>query len=285
MAQKIIGFYSEDTHAGNKRLVVEISHHQFACLVRNIETEETEAFELFQLDEAQHEWNDVFYEIRQYSMLLNKPCNETCLFYNFEESMLIPAGQKNIVAAEDHLSLLFGESEQHELKYDKIGRKEQLINAYRIRRSIHELAGRYFPSHRAHHAYTNFTEEVLLHHEHEEQYLRLQFYSNHFVLALIKEKKLQLLQGFSYHTTEDVLYHVLNVAKQFSLTTKETPLEISGLFDRDTDLHRQLKQLFPVISFDEIIAGNILSQIIEAGYPAHYFTPFFKLADHEDHIG
>lgn len=284
MAQKIVGFYSDDNTTADKQLLVEIGRYQFACLVKNTVTEEVAAFELFQLDETQHEWNDIFYEIRQYSMLLQQYGNKTRLFYNFEEAMIIPAGQKNIVAAEDHLSLLFGESEWHELKYDKMGKQEQFINAYRIKRSIHELAGRYFPSHQVSHIYSPLLEDVLTRHWQDDQFMKLQFYGNHLVLVLVKNKQLQLIQSFSYHTAEDVLYYVLNTTHQFGLDPKSVAVEISGIFDREGSLYHQFTQLFSTIDFDEIIAGDVLQKMMEAGNPAHYFTPFFKLADYEDHI-
>lgn len=284
MARKIVGFYCDDSAATDKQLVVEVGRHQFACMIRNTGTGEVEAFELFQLDETPHEWNDVFYEIRQYSNILQQFCSSTRLFYNFEEAMLMPGEQKNIVAAEDHLSLLYGESEWHELKYDKVGAKDQFLNAYRIQRNIHELAGRYFPSHEVHHAYSPILEDILSRHWQDSRFMKLQCYSHHLVLVLISDQQLQLVQSFEYQTSEDILYHLLNTAKQFSLPASSIPVEVSGFFDHDGELHQRFVQLFQTVHFDEIVAGDILQKITEAGYPSHYFTPFFKLADYEDHI-
>ena len=130
MARKIIGFYNEganDSTVTANQLIVEIGHHQFACFVKSGGSGEVEAFELFQLDEVMHEWSEVFYEIRQYSMLLNKTYSATHLYYNFEEAVIMPAEQKGIVASEDYLALLFGESERYEMKYDKIGKDSLAI--------------------------------------------------------------------------------------------------------------------------------------------------------------
>ncbi len=284
MAKKIVGFYCEDNATADKQLVAEIGRHQFACMIKHAETGEVNAFELFQLDETPQQWNDVFYEIRQYSTILQQFCSSIRLFYNVEEAMLMPGEQKNIVAAEDHLSLLYGESEWHELKYDKVGVKDQFLNAYRIQRTIHELAGRYFPSHEVHHVYSPLLEDLLTRHWQDSQFLKLQFYSHHMILLLVKDQQLQLIQSFEYQTSEDVLYHILNALQQFGLAPSSIPVEISGFFDRDGELHKQFVQLFQEVHFDEMVAGDILQKIGEAGYPAHYFTPFFKLADYEDHI-
>jgi hypothetical protein len=284
MARKIVGFYCEDSAAADKQLVVEIGRHQFACMIKNTEPDEVAAFELFQLDETPQEWSDVFYEIRQYSTILQQFCSSIRLFYNFEEAMLMPGEQKNIVAAEDHLSLLYGESEWHELKYDKIGAKDQFLNAYRIQRNIHELAGRYFPSHEVHHVYAPLLEDVLSGHWQDSKFMKLQFYSHHLVLVLINDQQLQLVQSFEYQTAEDILYYLLNTAQQFALPPSSIPVEVSGFFDRDGELHQRLVQLFQTVHLDEMVAGDILQKIADAGYPSHYFTPFFKLADYEDHI-
>ncbi len=282
MAQKIIGLYNEGSREATAcpgQLIIEISNYQVACLVKNNDTGEVIAFELFQLEEIVNDWNDLFYEIRQYSFLLSKTYTGTHLYYNFEEAILIPEQQTDTMAANDYLSLVFGNSDRHDVHYDIIefpGR--HITNAYRVRRSIHELAGKYFVAHHVHHTYSRIAADLLAHHLQEEPYIHLQQYSNHIIIAVVKAGQLQLIRSFNYQTTEDILYHLLNAARQYQLTTQSVTLNIAGLFNLQSRLHQQLQQLFHHISFGEVPPGSMYNNIMEAGYPAHYFTPFFKLA-------
>ncbi|GAC1442465.1 MAG: hypothetical protein NVSMB63_10810 [Sediminibacterium sp.] len=276
----MIGFYTDTSDtmpADTDRLVVEIGKDQVACLVKNTATGEADAFELFRLDGEINDWSDVFYEIKQASRLFGRAYADTQLFYNFAEALIIPAPQLGSEAAEDYLSLLFGENNRSDTRYDKITADDSMINAYRIRRSINELAGRHFVLHQAHHSWSRLLDKVLIHHRQEEQYIKVQFYSNHFIAILVKDKQLQLIRSYPFQTADDVLYHLLNMVQQHQMQPSHTHLEISGLFDLHTSLHEQLQQLFGRITFDETEAQGVFKTTANQ-YPPHYFTPFYQLA-------
>lgn len=279
MANKTIGYYQQQntsTTSPSGKLVVEISPRHIACLVKNTETATVEAFELFDLELEMNDWSDVFYEVRQSSQLLNSTYAETHIFYNFNEAVLIPAAELKAAAAEDYLSLLFGESTKHEVKYDRIVSDHELINAYRIRRSLHELAGRYFVLYQIHHTYSRMLEDVLQNRK-AAAFIKVQFYSEHFIVIVLKDKKLQLIQSYGYKGSADILYHLLHIADQYGFDLTTIPLELSGMLDPQSTTFEQLQQVFGCIVFDEVTDQGIFKEM-EGTYPDHYFTPFYKLS-------
>ncbi len=278
MARKITGYYNEaaDTAlADADQLVIGISCNEIVCLVKGAGSQEIDGFELFKLEKGSSDWSDVFYEVRAASQLLSRAYHDTHCYYNFEEAVIIPGQRFTATAAEDYLSLIYGESDRHEVKFDPIGSDEQMVNAYRIRKSINELMGRHFLLYKPHHAYSRLLEDVLTRTETADHFIKVQFYSNHIIAAVMKQNQLQIIQSFNFETKDDVLYHLSNINRQFELNALHSHLEISGMFESGSSLHKQLQSLFGLITFESIEPDGVFKTA--TGYPAHYFTPFYKL--------
>jgi hypothetical protein len=278
MARKIISYYNETAQAAYTdadQLVVEISNHEVVCLLKGAESQEIEGFELFHLDKGSSDWSDVFYEVRSASQLLNRTYRDAHCYYNFEEAVVIPGQRFTATSAEDYLSLLYGESDRHDIKYDTIRPDAQMVNAYRIRKSINELMGRHFVLYKPHHTYSRLLEDVLTRTEAADHFIKVQFYSHHFIVAVMKKDQLQLIQSFHFETFDDVLYHLININRQFELSAVHSHLEISGMFETGSILHKQLQPLFGLITFDGMQPDGVFKTTTQ--HPAHYFTPFYKL--------
>ncbi len=278
MAQKIIGIYNDaqDT-TGNHQLIIEIGNSQVACMIKNMESQKVEELEVFGIEKDSSDWSDIFYEVKAASQILNRLFRDTLCFYNFEEAIIMPEEKFSATAAEDYLSLIYGETSRHEIKYDNILPGSNMVNAYRVRKSIHELVGRHFLLYKPHHTYSRILDDILHRDQLDNHFLKIQFYSHHFILVLVKDKKLQLIQSFQYQTDNDVLYYVLSLIKQYGINNDHSNLEVSGMYDPGSSLHQQFVKLFGRISFDTIQVEGVFASAM-AGYPAHYFTPFYKLA-------
>ena len=278
MAHKITGYYNETAEAAFSeadQLVVEISSNQVVCLVKGADSQEIEGFELFALDKTGSDWSDVFYELRTNSQLLNRTYRDVHCYYNFEEAIIIPGQRFTATSAEDYLSLMYGETDRYDVKYDTIQGDVQMVNAYRIRKSINELMNRHFVLYKPHHTYSRLLEDVLGRNELADHFIKLQFYSNHFIAAVLIGKKLQLVKSFKFETTDDVLYHLANINRQFALDAAHSHTEISGMFETGSALHLQLQSMFGLITLDGIEADGVFKTANE--YPSHYFTSFYKL--------
>ena len=278
MARKITSYYNNSEHAAVTeacQLVIEISKHELVCLVKGAVSQEIEGFEMFRLDKASRDWSDVFYDVRAVSQLLNRQYRDTHCYYNFEETVIVPKQRFTASSAEDYLSLLYGESNRYDIKYDTLLPSEEIINAYRIKKSINELMGRHFVLYKPHHSYSKLLEDILTRTELADHFMKVQFYSKHFIVAVVKEKQLQLIQSFAYEITEDILYHLIHISKQFGLDVSVSNLEISGMFETGSSLHKQIQELFGLITFDGMQPNGVFK--LTHDHPAHYFTPFYKL--------
>lgn len=277
MVRKIIGYYTEgeQSPAGADQLVVEISRHEVVCLVKGNASQEIEGFEVFRFDDGASDWSDLFHAIRSASRLLDRNYRDTHCYYNFEESVLIPGQRFTAVAAEDYLDLMFGESTRHEVKYDPINADTHIVNAYRVRKSIHELMGRHFLLYKPHHSYSHIVHDVMTREERADHFVKAVFYNKHMIVAVVVNAALQLVQSFGFETKDDVLYHLSHIREQFGLDALHSHLEISGMFDNGSILHQQLQSRFGLITFDTMNMDGVFKSATHQ--PLHYFTPFYKL--------
>ena len=278
MARKKFGFYSDDiANNANHQLIIEFGNDELACISKSEMTGEISAFELFSLDKGLNDdWNDIFYEIKAASQLFNNSYKKVTCFFNTEDALLIPEKLLTATSAEDYLSLVYGESMRHDVKYEKLLATKVFINAYRVRKAFTELLARQFIIYQTSHTYSTILNDVMRRPIIDPAFIKIQFYSNHFIVAVWKDERFQLIQSYNYQSTEDVLYYVMRIVEQFSFEFSEVTLELSGFIDRELSLFTQLSSLFNRITTDNMQAVGVF-KTVEGEYPPHYFTPFYKL--------
>ena len=279
MIQKLVSYYSDTNHtavAEADRLFMEIGNSELAFMVKGGESMQIKAFELYELDKEAGDWPDIFFELRALSRILDRSYAETHCFFNFREALIIPENKFSISAAEDFLSLVYGESTRDDVKHDTIHAGEKMVNAYRIKKTLHEWVGRQFILYQPHHTYTQILSGLFSKEIRVIPFVKLQVYKEHMIAAVTKDGKLQLIQSFSYQTEDDILYHIMNINKQFNIHNNAADLEISGRIQTDSVLFRQLSTLFSDISAESIDPA-VSAAFLSTNYPAHFFTPFYKL--------
>ena len=97
------------------------------------------------------------------------------------------------------------------------------------------------------------------------------------MVMAIKNNSLLVTQIFSYAKSEDVLYWLLKICKQFSLPQTEVKVVLSGLIDRQSAVFKELYQYFLNIEFTTIENDIQLSGDFDE-YPVHFFSSLYKLA-------
>lgn len=97
-------------------------------------------------------------------------------------------------------------------------------------------------------------------------------HTDFFVLAA-KSGKLLAAQNYEYNTPEDVLYYLLRICHQFSLSQNAVQLRLSGLVDKQSTLFKDLYQYFIDLDFRET-DWNMRG----TDYPAHFFTSLNDLS-------
>lgn len=279
MIQKLVSYYTDTNNAstaGAGRLYFEIGNRELALLVKGSDSQQIDSFELFRIEKDTNDLPDIFFELKNLSHILEQTYTDTHCYFNFPEAVIIPENKFSISAAEDFLALLFGESSRDDIKHDVIHASEKMVNAYRIKKTLHEWVGRQFILYHPHHTYTQILSGLLSNEIPANPYIKLQVYADHMIAAVTKDGRLQLIQSFSYHVDEDILYHIMNICKQFNINKEAAKLEMSGRIKEDSVLFQQLTALFSEISV-ETIDSSAAAAFTHLDYPLHFFTPFYKL--------
>ncbi len=280
MIRKLVSYYAdtkEPEAAEGDTLFLEIGNSHLACLVKGSYSQQVEAFELFELNKEMTDWADIFFEFKNLSVILNHTYKETHCFYNFQEAVIIPESKFSISAAEDFLSLIYGENTRDEIKHDTIATGDQMVNAYRIKKSLQEWVGRQFILYQPHHIYTKILADLFAGEISVTPILKIQIYASHFIATVTQNGKLLLIQSFQYQSADDILYYVMNILKQFHINAADAHIDICGMIQPDSILYQQLNQMFGQMSVETINPADAAA-FIHPDYPLHFFTPFFKLA-------
>jgi hypothetical protein len=275
MVHKLIGFYVDGLEYIPKRtnqLAIEIGSHQIACMVKNSSTGEIDAIELYQIDQSNIDWSDILFEVKQNSKILGPTYSVCSVFYNFEEALVLPMSEMSASASADFLSLVYGADERADTKFDRINSTLPTVTIYRIKKSLTELLDRNFLIFKIQHSYTNILNDVLNRDTIPTVFLKLIVFQKHFILVLIKNNQLQLIQSYTFLHSDDILYFALNVANQSGVSPLQTQLELSGMVDLHTNLLEQLKKSFGIVSFD-----LVANQTSPSNYSPYFLTPFYKL--------
>ncbi|QIA07792.1 DUF3822 family protein [Draconibacterium halophilum] len=77
------------------------------------------------------------------------------------------------------------------------------------------------------------------------QKLLLLFNSNHFSLALFSQNELKLINNFSFKHPNDVVYFILTVLRQFTISAKDITTLYAGKTNAHTGLEDLLQKHFP----------------------------------------
>lgn len=280
MTHKKISYYTDPVIVPENEadmLILEIGQTDLVCMLKSAHTDTIEGFELFHIEEETVDWSDVFFQLKLDSKFIHRSYREVHCYFNFPEALILPEKSFTAGSAEDYLSLVYGGADKVDHKFDSLLLSNtHLVTAYRIRKSISEQLSRQFVLFKGQHIYTSILHDLLNRQDLAEHFMRIQFYSKHCILTVIKESQLQLIQSFSFTATEDTLYQLIHCIQQFSFDKTLSHLEISGIFENGNQLHQQLQGLFGLITFDETKPEGILK--LAGAYPTYYFNSFYKLA-------
>lgn len=275
MARKTWAYYPSTPIAAlqGHKLRVEIGSHYVACSVS--EEEQPIAFEFFELDNDINEWSDIIFEVKSNSLLLNSHSGSVDIRYNFKEVLLVPMEKLTSAAAADYLTLIHGNALNHEIKHDKIADQAGMLTIYRVKSSIVDQALRHFHLFQAQHVYTDIINQLLIRTDLTDNFLKIQVYPNSFIAVLMIGRQVQMIQTFSFETTEDICFYLLSILKEYAASVNDTSLEMSGFIEPHGELHRRLQQLFNNRHFHNLQETAVLSGMLEHNHP-HTFTPFFN---------
>lgn len=202
--------------------------------------------------------------------LLNKNYKQVVVIYTGSESALLPEelykpGKNDLL-----LSTLYGDINEGTIATDFIADKK-IYNVYKMPAAIHQIIISQFPLAAFNHLYSLLIKQKVA----DNDLLKIIFYRDTFIAVLLKEGKLQLVQTYLYLSGTDVAYHILNICKQFNLI--DLPLQITGMIEINSDLHKELSHYFKNIFFGELPTGYEFAKDLKE-LPPHYFSHLFSFA-------
>jgi len=281
MVQKSISSYLDlesQSPFNSDELIVNIGNTYIAMLVRLAGRQDASAFELFEFDKATDNWYNIFYSVRTQSKILDRSYNNTKVFYNLPENVLVPSEKFSEDAAESYLSMVHGDTINEAIQHDVLDINTPIVNVYRIKRVLYEMVRTNFMMVQPKHLYTQLLENNLGGYNlHSGTSLKIQFYNKCILLLLLKDGKLQYIQSHSCLTQDDMLYYILSLLQQFHIQPADVKVELGGQIDTRSQYYDYIKKIFTNIQF-EIVASEKLMKELKENYPPHYLSPYFNLA-------
>ncbi|MEJ7681681.1 MAG: DUF3822 family protein [Segetibacter sp.] len=281
MPNKSFSIYNSDKDAIadiDDRLVLEVGRTHMACIIKKEHKKTISAFELFSFTENEAaDFAKLFKAVAADSKLLAKSYPATQVFINNETSLLVPIFNFNNEIAVNYLDVVFGEDPISKIQFEHLPVEPGMMNVYRVQEDLLNILYGNLTKVTLKHTWSNIIKTVISNiSSFPPEFIYIQFYNTSIIAVVMKDKKLQLIQSFIYEASEDVLYHLLNIAEQFKFNNDKLPLQISGLIDLNYTLYRELITYFRNVKVKNMDTSKLLPDIKE--YPLHYFTPFFNLA-------
>ncbi|MBK9570360.1 MAG: DUF3822 family protein [Chitinophagaceae bacterium] len=146
----------------------------------------------------------------------------------------------------------------------------QLHNVYAVPKEIRVGINRKFPVARYWHQYSLGLRNVNSAGSNGD--IQIDFREHDFTLVAVKQSQFLVARNIEYTTPEDVLYYLLQICRQFSLSQLDVRLRLSGLIDKQSSLYKELYQYFIGVEFSDA-SWNSMRE-----FPDHFFTSLNDLA-------
>jgi hypothetical protein len=108
----------------------------------------------------------------------------------------------------------------------------------------------------------------------EENGIAVHFTNKEIGVMVKKEHQLKLMQSYYYTAPLDVVYYLLAICREYSLSQTGIALMLSGLVSEDSAMYTELHQYFSNIRFWE----PSVTLPVHSDHPHHYFSSMYNLA-------
>ena len=280
MAKKVVSVYGDisiKSPFNSDQLIIEISNYHIACLVKLSIGGELSAVEVYSFNSNEEEWYDIFQDIRSRSKILNRGFIDTRVYFNLPETVLIPTDLYKESTASEYLQLIHGDIINQIIKTETVDVTPGITIATKIKRGLVDAVNSNLMMITIHNSYKVFIENLMNpKRAYNHSLLKAQLYNGEILIGLVYNSQLLIAQLYTQTTSEDILYHLLNVLQQYNLKAEETILELSGNIEIKTPLYENLKKVFPRITFDNPSDDLIVLHEFTK-YPKHFLSPYLQL--------
>lgn len=260
-----------DLDASKCILVCEISDEGFLYAIKDDTINKFIAVAVFQFDKSSKAVDATILQIEiQQQSLLSGDFKKVYIVYSVGESVLMPFSLYNADETDNLLNLIHGDIQSNVSVITDVIDTKEIYNSYRVTTDILNIFKSKFPGAVTRHQYSVLLKQV----RKEKDILVIIFYQKTLVLMLIKNGCVHFINNFSYNTTEDVLYILLNTCAQFEVA--DIPIEIGGMIEINSHLAREIDKYFSGVGFAKLPSGPDFSEEITSR-PSHYFSHIFEI--------
>lgn len=219
---------------------------------------------------------DILEEIISGDPILAQYAQKALVVYNFPGADLVPVDHYSADIKVAIARLTTGDTES-DIVFDEKVKDWNMHNIYRVSKEIHMLCKEKFKGSEYWHLYTLVLQSVNEDQLNNGNVCRIIFYNDKFIAAYFYNRKLQLLQTFTYQTPEDAAYYLLLICRQFGVSQQEMVLNISGLIDEQSALYTELLKYFAEVYYEVLPESFGTDNMLEE-FPQHYFSPMLKMS-------
>jgi hypothetical protein len=208
--------------------------------------------------------------------LLKTATEKKTVIYNFPESELVPEACYAADTASEMIELFHGDLNKGITLSERIPDSPQ-YNVFRVPAAVHSLLQRSFVNGKYWHYYSLWLQYRQTIADTPASYIQAIFYPNRILVAVVKDRQLQLVQSYGYEAAEDVGYYLLNICDQLQLSPVETPVLLSGMIDASSVLYTEIFKYFAQATLEDFAVPAAAASALQ-DYPDHFFSPLLKLA-------
>lgn len=204
----------------------------------------------------------------------SKPFNAVKITYNFPESLIIPAGHHVQDTVKDSLNIVFGDANQGQVFSEYLSYWNS-FNAYRVPESYVSVLNAHFVQPQYAHMHAVILKKLAIDIEQiNGDNLFVFFYERKLIVACLKDRKLMLIQTYSYETAEDINYLLLNICTRFELDCEKINIQVSGLLDDQSSVYSEMRKYFTNVILNDRPDTLAYSENFEE-YPPHFFNSVY----------
>lgn len=268
-----------DTHSivsADYHLLLLLGHYNWHFALLNKQKNQLDALLGFTFERklSAEAFREAWESVMQEYPFLDKYFSSVHIVYKYNEAILLPGKEHTEPVDDLVMDTLFGENPAAVVKAEEVP-AEDLAVIYRIHPAVYQLLQRYYVNAVHRHYYS--MELQALHKTGYENSISVNFLGSSFVVTVRNNRKLQLIQAYTYQTAEDVLYYLLTIAKEYDCNREEIVLLAGGMVEEQSPLFTGLKKYFLNIELAQK-PGTLDCAAGFNEYPVHYFHPIFTIA-------
>jgi len=259
------------------RLLIEVSGQAFNYILFSRAPDRLYMLRQYRIYTSSDKTNrDVLEEIISGDPILLRFSANASVVYNFPEATILPSDKFDAGLKTAVTTLMHGNTDHHFL-FDEQVKDQPLRNMYFIARDLHGLCREKFRGSQYWHIYTIMLLWCVSPEPSPRPSARAVFYNDKFIVCVVKDNKLQLIQTFTYQTPEDAAYYLLLICKQLKIGQREIRLHISGLIDEQSALYSELLKFFEDVHHEAVPETYGTNGLLDE-FPPHYFSPLLKMS-------